>query len=153
MLRSFPNHEPEEQLGLPQHGGAQAPRRSFGKRFGIRRDNSSGSAELEPLPRKVVHQARALGRSSMRRTWFSRFPSLCSSRLAGLLKQFVVRHAAPQEIRKPRGQLELTDSRCVPPAVVWRGVHLDPEQEMGRDKDRLQATLIPVSKLSPCASG
>jgi len=50
---------------------------------------------------------------------------IAQAMLGGECEQLVIGHAAPQEIREARGELE----------IVQAGFGLDAEQELGRDQD------------------
>ena len=73
--------------------------------------------------------------------------------LPGVREQLVVGHAAPQEVRQPRGQLVIVQ-RADCPRDCWRlGIELDAKQEMGRDQHRLAGPgRSPCAKFSPSAS-
>ena len=73
--------------------------------------------------------------------------------LAGEREQLVVGHAAPEEVREPRGQLELADRHHL--GRLLRGVlrilrlvrppaEFDPEEELRRDEDRFHGELNPA---------
>ena len=59
--------------------------------------------------------------------------------LAGVVEQLVVGHAAPEEVRQPRGQLPVVDG--VRRASLGRLVDLDAEEEVRRREHRLQGEL------------
>ena len=100
--------------------------------------NSVGSGEdvrqlpgHQPLPREVLDEG---GRLRVRE-----HPASLGIKVASQLsparqgKQLVVGHAAPEEVRQPRGQFVLVD-RVARPGLGARRVQLDAEQEVGPDQ-------------------
>ena len=126
---------------------ARSPRAS--PRGAPRRTSGTGLGRGWPVLRlriwshwsaKFSTNARDFGSRSIRATCASRFVAGPQLALRGEVEQLVVGHAAPEEVREPRGQLEVVD-RQPAGAVRPRSVELDPEEELRRDQHRLDGEL------------
>ena len=87
-------------------------------------------AQVQPLLAEVLDERRRLSDpSASAATCARRTAGSCSCFSRGQPEQLLVRHAAPEEIREPRGQLVVADLVDVAsavselPAVAWRSGH------------------------------
>ena len=123
----------EEQLALADHARPQIVVEA-GELLGIGRDVRQLPGR-QPLAREVLDEG---GRLRVRE-----HPPHLGIEVASQLsparqgKQLVVGHAAPEEVRQPRGQFVLVD-RVARPGLGAGRVQLDAEQEVGPDQHALR---------------
>ena len=89
-------------------------------------------ASLEPLGAEVLgERVRPRGSRSIRLTWASKVVSATERRPGRQLEELLVGHATPQEVREPRGEIEVVlRQRCV--RRVFGLLQLDTEEKVGR---------------------
>ncbi len=92
---------------------------------------------MQPLAGEIRRQRFRRGSASMRRTCFSSTTGSLKLALRGEGDQLLVRRAAPQEIREPRGQFQIADA-IVRPGRDAGGRALEAEHKFGTGDHRLQ---------------
>ena len=123
MLRSSRHDLGEEQLGLAEHRLAERlvevgiPLAVGAERLEV--------PDLEPLAGEVIHQGPGPGIDEHPTDLAGEHLGRPQLPLAGQAEERVVRHAAPEEVREPGGQLELADRlgprRARPAGAIPRG--------------------------------
>jgi hypothetical protein len=120
------HHRSEKQSGLFQHRGPH-PLTEPGKTLRVGR-KAIEPLQLQPLKGKVVDQS--LRFRILQHPLDLGIQVRAQTTLRGKLRQLVVGHGAPQEIRQPRGQLELVQQPYL--GAVGPVVQFGAEQELGR---------------------
>src|SRR5438477_1051187 len=132
----FANDIIEEEFGLFFHGGAQ--RFVELRIFFFGRRGGAEVANLQPLAGEVVDERAGF--------WIFEHPldlniEIFAKGAAGSLREeFVVGHAAPEEMGKARGEREFV-KRMDGTRIVGIGLSLAAEQKLRRDKNRLEREL------------
>lgn len=129
----FVENFPDEELRLPAHRG---------ENFIVHHGELQSvgllaieSADIEPLESEIVHQVRGFGIVQHSLHLGSANGGIGQLMLSGEPQELIVRHAAPEKVRKPGCELVVIE-------VVSRDacdvVALDPEQEGRGNENRLQ---------------